>query len=135
MRAAKLAATLFLVYVGIVVVSELHGAFYQPTNIGVPLLVITTTAEDGTSNDRILAYMESQGQLFVAATHWPRAWYYRALENPNVQVTLAGEKANYLAVPVSEEELVRLHAYAEINIPFRIRFLSGFAPWDFLRNR
>ena len=48
MRAAKLAATLFLVYVGIVVVSELHGAIFQPTNIGVPLLVITTTAEDGT---------------------------------------------------------------------------------------
>ena len=133
MKAAKLAATLLLVYVGIVVVFELVGSFYQPTNVGVPLLVITTTAEDGTSNDRILAHLESQGQLFVSANHWPRAWYYRALENPNVQVTLAGEKANYLAGPVSEEELVRLHAYAEANIPFRIRFLSGFAPWEFLR--
>ena len=112
---------------------ELFGSFYQPTNVGVPLLVITTTAEDGTSNDRILAYLESQGQLFVVASHWPRAWYYRALENPNVQVTLAEEKANYLAGPVSEEELVRLHAYAETNIPFLFRFLSGFAPMDFLR--
>ena len=112
------------------VVFELIGSFYQPTNVGVPLLVITTTAEDGTSNDRLLAYRESQGQLFVVASHWPRAWHYRALENPNVQVTLAGEKANYLAVPVSEEGL---HAYAETNIPFRIRFLSGFAPMDFLR--
>ena len=101
MKAAKLAATLLLVYVGIVVVFELVGSFYQPTNVGVPLLVITTTAEDGTSNDRILSHLESHGQLFVSANHWPRAWYYRALENPNVQVTLDGEKADYLAVPAS----------------------------------
>ena len=131
MKAAKLIVVLFLVYVGIVIAFESLIGYFQPMTE--TTLVITTTAENGTSNDRILAHLESQGQLFVSANHWPRAWYYRALENPNVQVTLAGEKANYLAGPVSEEELVRLHAYAEANIPFRIRFLSGFAPWEFLR--
>ncbi len=111
MKAAELAATLFLVYVGIVVVFELFGSFYQPTNIRVPLLVITTTAEDGTSNDRILAYLESQDHLFVAASHWPRAWYYRALENPNVQVTLAGRRRT-----ISQDLSAKKNSFASMRM-------------------
>ena len=37
--------------------------------------------------------------FFVAANHWPRAWYKQALENPSVQVTVDGGKRTYLAVP------------------------------------
>ncbi len=135
MKAAKLAAILFLVYVGIVgvlqlgLVGLLGGVFnVQPTNLEGPLLVLTTTAADGTSKDRVLARMESNGQLFVSANHWPRAWYRRALANPNVQVTLDGEKADYFAVPATDEEIDRID-----NIPTVMRVLAGFPPKGFLR--
>ncbi len=136
MKATKLAAISFLVYAGIVaagqlgVVALLGGYFnFQPMDIGVPVLVITTTAGDGTSKDRVLGRIESNGQLFVSANHWPRAWYHRVRENPNVQVTLDGEKADYLAVPATEEEIDRI----EPGFPIVVRILTGFPPRKFLR--
>ena len=136
MKAVKLAAISFLVYVGIVVAFEsfvVISAYFEPPDIGIPVIVITTTttAGDATSNDRVLARMESNGQLFVSANHWPRAWYQRALENPNVQVTLDGEKADYLAVPATQEERARIDL--EFPFPFVARFLTGFPPRSLLR--
>ncbi len=69
MKAVKLIAKLFLVYVGIIVAFESLLGYFQPTDQGT--LVITTTAEDGTTNDRVLARLESNGRLYVAANHWP----------------------------------------------------------------
>ncbi len=129
MKAAKLIAISFLVYVGLVVVFESLLGYFQPA--GPTTLVITTTAEDGTPNDRVLARLESNGQLYVAANHWPRAWYNRALENPNVQVTLDGEKGNYLAVPVTEEEHDRVNGENSLGTVFRM--LTGFPPRYFVR--
>lgn len=113
---------------GIVIGVFAGSGLLQPTEIGSPVLVLTTTAGDGTSKDRVLARMESNGQLFVSANHWPRAWYNRALANPNVQVTLDGEKADYLAVPATEEEIDRID-----DIPIFMRVLAGFPPRGFLR--
>ena len=101
------------------------------TDIGLPVLVLTTTDEDGDTRNRALARMEIDGQLFVSANHWPRGWYNRALANPNVQVTVDGEKAGYLAVPASEEENERLNV--ELPMPVVARFLTGFPPRSFLR--
>jgi hypothetical protein len=47
--------------------------------------------------------IDYDGRLFVAANHWPRAWYDRALENPNVSVTRNGEATDGRALPVGEE--------------------------------
>ena len=124
MKAAKLIALAFLVYVGIIVAFESLLGYFQPA--GQTSLVITTTAEDGTPHDRVVARLESNGQLYVAANHWPRAWYHRALENPNVQVTLDGEKGNYRAVPVTDEEDDRVDGEHGLGIVFRI--LTGFPP-------
>ena len=83
-------------------------------------------------SDRVPGRVESQGQLFVGANHWPRAWYQRALANPNVQVTLDGETADYLAVPATQEERDRLLAIS--SVPFAVaRFLTGFPPRGLLR--
>ncbi len=90
MKAIKRIAILALVYVGIVIAFESLIGYFQPA--GETTLVITTSAEDGTANDRVLARLQSNDQLYVAANHWPRAWYNRALENRNVQITLDGEK-------------------------------------------
>ncbi len=129
MKAVEPIAILFVVYVGIVVAFESLLGYFQPA--GDTTLVITTTAEDGTPNDRVLSRLESNGQLYVAANHWPRAWYNRALENPNVQVTLDGEKGNYLAVPVTEGEHDRVNGENSLGVMFRI--LTGFPPRYFVR--
>jgi hypothetical protein len=104
---------------------------FQPENIGGPTIVITTTDADGTSHDRVLSPIDDGAQLFVAANHWPRAWYRRALENPNVKVTRDGETSDHLAVPVSEAERERL--FEEHGFPWLAYLFTGFAPREFLR--
>ncbi len=128
-KAVRILAILVLVYVGIIVAFESMLGYFQPAGEGT--LVITTTDEDGNTNDRVLARLESNGQLYVAANHWPRAWYNQALENPQVQATIDGEKAAYLAVPVTDEEHDRVNGENSHGMVFRI--LTGFPPRTFLR--
>ena len=106
-------------------------AAFQPENIGGPTIVLSTTDADGTSHDRVLSPIDDDGQLFVAANHWPRAWYHRALENPDVRVTRDGETIGYRAVPVSEQERERL--IDESGFPLIAYLFTGFAPRQFLR--
>ncbi len=129
MKAAKIIAISFLVYIGIVVAFESLLGYFQPAGQGT--LVITTKDEDGGTNDRVLARLESNGQLYVAANHWPRAWFNQALENPNVQVTLDEEEGTYLAVPVTDEEHDRVDDENSLGMVFRL--LTGFPPRYFLR--
>jgi hypothetical protein len=128
-KAIKLIAILVLIYIGIIVTFESWLGYFQPE--GQSTLVITTTDADGTANDRVLSRLESNGQLYVAANHWPRAWYDQALENPNVQVVLGGEKRAYLAVPVTGEEHDRVNAENSLGMAFRI--LTGFPQRYFVR--
>ncbi len=125
----RLIATWFGVYVGIIVAFESLLGYFQPANEST--LVITTTDEGGTTNDRVLARLESNGQLFVAANHWPRAWYKQALENPSVQVAVDGERGAYLAIPVTDEEHDRVDSENGLGLVFRI--LTGFPPRYFVR--
>jgi len=129
MKTIQVILVLLAVYVGIVVSFESLIGYFQPATE--TTLVITTTDEDGTSHDRVLARLESNSQLYVAANHWPRAWYERALENPKVQVTFAGETDNYLAVPVTPEEHERVDKEHSLGTVFRI--LTGFPPRYFIR--
>ncbi len=94
-------------------------------------IVLSTTGADGKSYDRVLSPIDNDGQLFVAANHWPRAWYHRALENPDVRVTRGGETTDYRAVPVSAEERERL--LDEPGFPLVAYVFTGFAPREFLR--
>ena len=130
MKVIKIIAILLLVYVGIVAAFESALGYFQPA--GQSTLVISTTAEDGTANDRVLARIESSGQLYVAANHWPRAWYRQALRNPNVQVSLDGEMTAYLAVPVTDEEHNRVESEQGLGLVLRI--LTGFPPRDYMRS-
>ncbi len=129
MKVVKLIGILFLAYVGLVVAFESMIGYLQPS--AEDTLVITTTAADGNTNDRVLSRLESKGRLYVAANHWPRTWYRRALENPNVQVTLDEVKGAYVAVPATEEEHARVHRENKPGLVFRI--LTGFPPRYFVR--
>jgi len=129
MKTLKIASLLVLVYVGIVVAFESLIGYFQPT--AGSTLVITTFDGDGTPHDRVVSRLESDGQLYVAANHWPRAWYNRALENPDVQVTLDGETGDYRAVPVTGAEHDRVDGDNSLGVAFRI--VTGFPPRYFVR--
>lgn len=132
MKIAKRIAIVCLVYIGVIVAFESLIGYFQPASQ--TTLVITTYDENGTANDRVVARLESSGQLYVAANHWPRAWYNQALENPNVQVVLGGEggeKSAYRAVPVTDAERDRVDHDNSLGIAFRI--LTGFPPRHFVR--
>lgn len=101
---------------------------YQPSFElrGIPMLVLTTTDESGESNDRMLAGLRTGGKLYVSAHHWPRGWYRRAVEHPDVVVSVDDVRENYRAVQIEGEEFERVAA--RFPIPLRARFLMGFPP-------
>ena len=129
MKAVRIAAIVAVAYVGIVVVFESMIGYFQPT--AGSTIVITTFDGDGTPHERVVSRLDSNGKLYVAANHWPRAWYYRALENPDVSVTREGKTTDYRAVPVSGKERERL--LDESGFPLVAYLFTGFAPRQFLR--
>jgi len=129
MKALKIAGIAVLVYMGIVVAFESLIGYFQPADGST--LVIITFDPDGTPHERVVSRLESDGKLYVAANHWPRAWYKRALENPEVQITQNGEKKDYRAVPVTGAEHDRVDGENSLGVGFRI--LTGFPPRYFVR--
>ena len=129
MKVVKVLVILALVYVGIVVLFESLIGYFQPEGAGT-LTIITTDAE-GNPHDRVLSRLESDGKLYVAVNHWPRAWYRQVLENPAVEVDLDGEPRPYHAVPVNGEEHDRVNA--EHPLGWAVRILTGFPPRYFVR--
>lgn len=128
-KVVKILVIVALVYVGIVVAFESLIGYFQPADPST--LVITTFDGDGTGHQRVVSRLESDGRLYVAANHWPRAWYRQALENPEVRVEKDGNSAPYRALPVSDAERTRL--FAEHGLPLVVKFLTGFPPRRFLR--
>ena len=133
MRILKWISIVAVAYLFLVLGVETWLGVFQPTleRTGFPMLVITTTDSSGVARDRRLARMESGGQVYVSAHHWPRGWYRRALKNPEVQVEIEEVTGDYIAVPVEGEEYARV--VEEWPLPFRMRFVMGFAPRDLLR--
>lgn len=129
MKAVKIVVVLFLVYVGIVVLFESSLGYFQPADER--SLVIGTTDEQGNAHARVVSRLDSAGKLYVAANHWPRAWYTQALQHPDVRVTMDGQTGDYRAIPVSGEEHQRLQTEHALGVGVRI--LTGFPPRYFLR--
>ena len=129
MRAVRIIAILVLVYAGLVVAFESLLGYYQPSLQGT--IVITTTDADGETHDRVVSRLDYDGQLYVAANHWPRAWYNQALAEPNVSITSDGERSAYLAISVSGEEHDRINRDNPVGLVGRV--LMGFPPRRFVR--
>jgi F420H(2)-dependent quinone reductase len=129
MKALKIVAIVLLVYAGIVTAFESMIGFMQPTPDST--LTITTLDGSGSPHDRVVSRVDSGGKLYVSANHWPRAWYRRALANPDVSVTSDGQKTDYRAVPVDGEEAARIDA--EHPHPAWFRFVTGYPPRKFVR--
>ena len=87
-------------------------------------MTITTFDAEGNSFDRVLSGLESGGQFYVAVNHWPRAWYRRLLENPEVRIMRNDQTRDYLAIRVSGEEAARVEReYPRGPV---VGFLMGF---------
>jgi hypothetical protein len=129
MRIVKIIAIAIAIYVGIVIAFESWLGYSQPPGGGT--IQITTVDDNGKSATRVVSRIESGGHLYVAANHWPRAWYRDALEHPEVTVTMDGETQTYTAVPVTGAEFDRVNADHPLG-PM-IRFLTGYPPRRLVR--
>jgi hypothetical protein len=129
MRIVKIAVIVFLVYVALVATFESLIGYLQPS--AGTTLVITTFDPGGAPHDRVVSRLESDGKLYVAANHWPRAWYRRALANPQVQATIDGQKKDYVAVPITGPEHEKVDSDHSLGFVFRV--LTGFPPRYFVR--
>ena len=129
MRAVKIAGVVLVSYVLIVVAFESLIGYFQPE--AGDTLVLTTVNEAGAAVDRVLQPLDSDGQLYVAVNHWPRAWYRRALAKPKVQATRAGATRDYRAVQVTGAEYERVAS--EYPRPLAFLLLTGFPPRHFVR--
>ena len=132
-RKVKVLIAIALSYVAIVVVFETLLASFQPR--GDDNLVITYTDSNGNPSNRVLSLFESDGEIYLAANHWPRAWFRTVQENPNVHIEFGGalsqQSGEYLAVPISEED--RTNILADNPSSLVLRFLMGFPRREFLR--
>ena len=129
MKALKWLVIVLAIYVGLVVVFESLLGYFQPANEAT--LTITTTDSDGGKHQRVLARLESAGKVYVAANHWPRGWYNRALQNPDVEITYKGETQKYKAVPIEGAEHQKVDSDNSLGPIFRV--LTGFPPRYFVR--
>jgi hypothetical protein len=129
MKILRIVAIVALIYAGIVTAFESMIGFMQPTPDST--LTITTFDESGTRHDRVVSRLDSGGKLYVSANHWPRAWYRRALANPDVEATIDGSKGNYRAVPIEGDEADRIDA--EHPHPAWFRFMTGYPPRKVVR--
>ena len=127
--AVKIVVILFVVYAGIVALFETWLGYSQP--MGGNTIVITTTDDSGAKKDRVVSLLEADGALYIAANHWPRAWYYDVLERPELEVAKAEGKQSYRAVEIDGEEFDRVNSAHPLG-PI-IRILTGFPPRRLLR--
>ena len=129
MKGLKWIGVVLVAYVVLVFAFEvLYLGWYQPEleRMPIPMLVLTTTNDEGESRPRRLARLETNGNIYVSAHHWPRSWYHRAVANAAVVVEIDGVEADFVAVPVQGEEFERVAA--EFPLPLPIRFMMGFPP-------
>lgn len=139
MKVARNVALAGLAYIAMVVVFEIYLGLFQPrfdenyVEEWDATIVVTTTGEDGSTQDRVVVPMTSDGHLYVSANHWPRSWYKRALANPEVRVTSGGETGEYMAVVIAPGSAEHERLLDEHPHPAWFHLMTGFPPRRFLR--
>ncbi|MEM7364995.1 MAG: hypothetical protein AAF525_13310 [Pseudomonadota bacterium] len=126
--AIRIIGILFGIYVLIVVAFESLLGYYQPQG-GNTIVITTYDGEEGAT--RVVTELASNGHRYIAVNHWPRAWYYRLLDNPRITVTKDEMTSEHVAVSVEGEEHDRVQADNPTGIVFRL--LTGFPPRYFVR--
>ncbi|MDA0688543.1 MAG: hypothetical protein O2948_07845 [Proteobacteria bacterium] len=125
----KLVVIPLLIYVAIVLLFESSLGFFQPQAGNT--VVISTFDDAGVEHQRVVSLLESDGKLYVAVNHWPRAWYRRVLNNPGMRMNREGISNEYRGVVVVDPEYRRVQQ--DNPVPLAFRFLTGFPPRHFVR--
>lgn len=137
MKSLKLVAIVLVSYIGLVAAFEtlvgVMGSRHADRGVATDedWVLISTTAADGSRDDAVVAGLDFEGHLYVAANHWMHRWYNLAVDHPEVEVVVSGKRAPYRAVPVTGEERDRVAAAS--RFPWVMRLLTGFPPRSFLR--
>ena len=130
MRIVRYLLILLVLYAGVVAAFEGLLGYVQPQQEG-RTIVLTTFDEDQNEFPRVVTLLTSDGKEYVGVNHWPRAWWYRTLDNPNVLVTKDADPMPYTATTVDGAEHDRVEADNPAPLSFRI--LTGFPPRYFVR--
>jgi hypothetical protein len=115
-------------YIAMVTYFEARLGYLQPA--GGSSIVIATFNDDE-RHERVVRLTKIDGENYIAAQHWPRAWYYRALDHPDIEVKMSSEFQPYTAVPLSGSELEHVKDVYQMSLGFRFR--TGFPPRKFMR--
>ena len=102
MKAMRIVAVIFAVYVGLGLSLDAAIGFFQP-EMG-STVVLRSFDTDGNSQDTVLSLLDDDGQLWVESGHWFRGWYDRVVANPEIELVLNGETLAYRAVPLDTPE-------------------------------
>jgi hypothetical protein len=128
-KTAKTITIFAAAYISLVVLFESSLGLFQP-ELG-NTIIITTIDKQGQSHDRVVSRFESGGEFFIAANHWPRAWFRRVLQNPKLIALIDGESASYQAMLLEGEDHDQLALEYDPGLAFR--FLTGFPPRYFIQ--
>lgn len=122
-------AVLVLAYIAQVVAFEVRLGVNQPENQST--IVIATYDAEGERSERVVRLVEIDGKPYIAANHWPRAWYQQALANPAIEVDFGDGFAPYTAVSLQGEEDAMVRQIYTVD--FNFKFRTGFPPRYFMR--
>ena len=119
---------LFLLYAGYVAYAEARLGYLQPQGGST---IVIATFDDGARRERVVRLTRLEGRNYIAAQHWPRAWYRQALATPQIEVKMDEVFEPYLAVVPQGSELAMVKE--NYQMPLGFRFRTGFPPRRFLR--
>ncbi len=102
MKIIRIIAIVFGVYVILGLTLDAAIGYFQPR--GGNTAVLRTFDEGGAPKETVLSLLEEEGQLWVESGHWFRGWYYRVLDNPDVELIRGEGVVAYRAVPVNTPE-------------------------------
>ncbi len=122
-------ALLIIAYIGQVVAFEVRLGVNQPENQST--IVIATYNDAGDRAERVVRLVEVEGEAYIAANHWPRAWYQQALDNPQIEVDFGSGFEPYTAVALEGEEDAMIRSIYTVGFGFKFR--TGFPPRYFMR--
>ena len=121
-------AGLFVIYAGYVAYAEARLGYLQPQGGST---IVIATFDDGARHERVVRLTKIDGDNYIAAQHWPRAWYRQALTTPAIEVKMDDTFEPYLAVVPEGAELAKVKE--NYQMPLGFRFRTGFPPRRFLR--
>ena len=101
MKLVRIVASVLGIYLVLGLAIDAAIGSFQPQSESTAVL---RTFNDEGAHETVLGLLDDDGQLWVESGHWFRGWYYRVLENPEVELLRSGEVAAYTAVPVDTDQ-------------------------------